>query len=168
MNTKKAERLSAEELIARYSQTVYRIALSRLGNPTDAEDITQDVLIKYINADKTFEDEDHRRKWIIKVTVNAVNSFAMSAWKRHTTELSEAEEIPCAEASDRSEVMDIRRAVAGLPEKYRVPVHLFYYEDMSVRDIAAVMSCSEGTVKSLLSRARAKLKEMLEDDSYVG
>ena len=164
----KAERLSAEELVSRYAKTVYRIALSRLGNPADAEDITQEVLIKYINADKTFEDEDHRRKWIIRVAVNAVNSFAKSAWKRHTTELEEAKNIPCDPTQDNDEAEDIRRAIAGLPEKYRVPIHLFYYEDLSVRDIAAAMSVSEGTVKSLLSRARAKLKEILEEESYVG
>lgn len=162
----KAERLSAEELVSRYSKTVYRIALSRLGNPSDAEDITQEVLIKYIDADKTFEDEDHRRKWIIRVAVNAVNTFVKSAWKRHTTELSEAEDIPYNDG-DESETLDIRNAVSRLPEKYRIPIHLFYFEDMQIKDIAAAMSCSEGTIKSLLSRARSKLKEMLEDKSNV-
>ena len=166
--TNKAERLSAEELVSRYAKTVYRIAMSRLGNSADAEDITQEVLIKYINADKDFSDEDHRRKWIIRVAVNAVNSFAKSAWKRHTTELEDAENVPCEPIQTNDEAEYIRRAVARLPEKYRVPIHLFYYEDLSVRDIAAAMSVSEGTVKSLLSRARAKLREILEEESYVG
>lgn len=163
----KAERLSAEELVSRYSKTVYRIALSRLGNPAEAEDITQNVLIKYINADKTFEDEDHRRKWIIRVTVNEINTLVRSAHKRYTTELDEAENVACAPPDSSDETADIREAVARLPEKYRVPVHLFYYEDLSVKDIAAAMSVSEGTVKSLLSRARAKLREMLEEQDYV-
>lgn len=168
MKMNKAERLSAEELVSRYSKTVYRIALSRLGNPAEAEDITQNVLIKYINADKTFEDEDHRRKWIIRVTVNEINTLVRSAHKRYTTELDEAENVALAPPDSSDETADIREAVARLPEKYRVPVHLFYYEDLSVKDIAAAMSVSEGTVKSLLSRARAKLREMLEEQDYVG
>lgn len=168
MKMNKAERLSAEELVSRYSKTVYRIALSRLGNPAEAEDITQNVLIKYINADKTFEDEDHRRKWIIRVTVNEINTLVRSAHNRYTTELDEAENVACAPPDSSDETADIREAVARLPEKYRVPVHLFYYEDLSVKDIAAAMSVSEGTVKSLLSRARAKLREMLEEQDYVG
>ncbi|MBP1562387.1 MAG: sigma-70 family RNA polymerase sigma factor [Oscillospiraceae bacterium] len=168
MKMNKAERLSAEELVSRYSKTVYRIALSRLGNPAEAEDITQNVLIKYINADKTFDDEDHRRKWIIRVTVNEINTLVRSAHKRYTTELDEMENVACAPPDSSDETADIREAVARLPEKYRVPVHLFYYEDLSVKDIAAAMSVSEGTVKSLLSRARAKLREMLEEQDYVG
>lgn len=168
MKINKAERLSAEELVSRYSKTVYRIALSRLGNPAEAEDITQNVLIKYINADKTFDDEDHRRKWIIRVTVNEINTLVRSAHKRYTTELDEDENVACTPPDSSDETADIREAVARLPEKYRVPVHLFYYEDLSVKDIAAAMSVSEGTVKSLLSRARAKLREMLEEQDYVG
>ena len=167
MKINKAERLSAEELVSRYAKTVYKIAVARLGNIADAEDITQNVLIKYINANKTFEDEDHRRKWIIRVAVNEINTLVKSAHKRHTTELDEAENVACAPEDSSDEAADVREAVARLPEKYRVPVHLFYYEDLSVKDIAAALSMSEGTVKSLLSRARAKLKEMLEEENYV-
>ena len=161
LKTETAEQISAEELVARYSKTIYRIALARLGNHHEAEDITQDVLLKYIKADITFNDEDHRRKWLIKVAVNAVNSLATSAWKRHTADISEAYEIP--DSDSETQTIDIRSAVMQLPEKYRVPIHLFYYENFSVREIAEITSSSEGTVKSQLSRARAKLKELLEE-----
>ncbi len=164
MKPGKAKPLTAEELISKYADIVYRIAFSRLGNAPDAEDITQEVFIKYIKADMTFVDEDHRRKWLIRVTVNAVNSLAASAWRKRTAPLEEAEDISVEE--DSGEAMDIRQAMEKLPEKYRTPIHLFYYEDMTIHQIAQAMDSSEGTIKSLLSRGRSKLRELLGEDLY--
>lgn len=158
-----AKALTAEELVQKYSAMIYRLAYSRLGNEADAEDITQEVLIKYIRANKTFHDEDHRRMWILRVTVNAIKSLATSAWRRHTTALEDAEEISYSDEKP----LGMREAVEKLPEKYRIPIHLFYFEDLPIKQIAAVLGSTEGTVKSLLSRGRAKLKEMLEEDEYV-
>lgn len=163
MKDEQAKPLRPEELVAMYSGTIYRIAYSRLQNVHDAEDITQEVLLKYIRADKTFRDEEHRRMWIIRVTVNAAHSLHRSAWRRHTTFLEEAESLP----AQGQESLGIREALKELPEKYRIPLHLFYFEDMSVREIASVLRCPEGTVKSLLSRGRDRLKKLLEEGDYV-
>lgn len=163
MNDNQARPLQPEELVSMYAGIIYRIAYSRLQNTHDAEDITQEVLLKYIRAGKTFRDEDHRRMWIIRVTVNAVRTLAGSAWRRHTTLLDEAENLP----GPQQEPCGIGEAVGRLPEKYRVPIHLFYYENMSIRQIASVLGCAEGTVKSLLSRGRNKLRVLLEEGDYV-
>lgn len=161
MKTAKAKPLTAEELISKYADTIYRIAFSRLGNVHDSEDITQEVFIKYIKSDMTFEDEDHRRKWLIRVTVNAVNSLAKSAWRKRTAPLEEADAITVEDSSD---ALSIRQAMEKLPEKYRLPIHLFYYEDMTIHQIAEITDSPEGTVKSLLSRGRSKLKELLKEE----
>ncbi len=161
MKTAKAKPLTAEELISKYTDTVYRIAFSRLGNVHDSEDITQEVFIKYIKSDMTFEDEDHRRKWLIRVTVNAVNSLAKSAWRKRTAPLEEADAITVEDSND---ALSIRQAMEKLPEKYRLPIHLFYYEDMTIQQIAEITDSPEGTVKSLLSRGRSKLKELLKEE----
>ncbi|MGN0683947.1 MAG: RNA polymerase sigma factor [Oscillospiraceae bacterium] len=163
MKENRAAPLSAEELVEKYSGMIYRLAYSRLRSEADAEDITQEVLIKYIRADMTFNDEEHRRKWLLRVTVNAVKSMATTAWRRHTTALEEAEEIPYSDEKP----LGVREAVEQLPEKYRIPIHLFYFEDLPIKQIAEIMGAGEGTIKSLLSRGRTKLKELLGEDEYV-
>lgn len=163
MKDNQARPLQPEELVAMYAKTIYRIAYSRLHNVPDAEDITQEVLLKYIKADKTFHDEDHRRMWIIRVTVNAINSLATSAYRKCSVPLEEAEMSSYTE----EEPLGIKEAVEQLPEKYRIPIHLFYFEDMAISQIASVLDCAEGTVKSLLSRGRNRLKSLLKEDDYV-
>lgn len=164
MKSNKLKPLSVEELIAEYSPVIYRIAFARLNNVPDAEDITQEVLIKYIKSDMKFNDEDHRRKWLIRVTVNAVNSLVTGSWNKRTVPL---DEVCDSYTEDCTDALDIQEALCRLPEKYRIPIHLFYFEDMTISQIAEVTDSTEGTVKSLLSRGRNKLKEMLKEDDYV-
>ncbi len=158
-----AENLTPDELVKKYASLIYRVAYARLQNVPDAEDITQEVLLKYIKADKRFNDEDHRRMWLIRVTVNAVNSLARTAWHKTTVPLDEAEELSYTDA----EPLGIRDAVERLPEKYRIPIHLYYFQDMTIQQISTAMDCAEGTIKSLLSRGRSLLKQMLKEEDYV-
>lgn len=157
--------LSAQELVDRYSAMIYRIAFVRLQNVHDAEDITQEVLLRYIRSKKKFRDEEHRKAWLLKVTSNAVNSLASSAWRRHTVPLDEASEM--AEAGSENEGR-IAYAVAQLPEAYIETVHLFYFENYSIKQISKITGKAEGTIKSQLSRARVILKEILtEGEQHV-
>lgn len=154
--------LSAKELIDRYSAMIYRLAYSRLCNVHDAEDITQEVLLKYIRSGKSFRNEEHRKAWLLTVTVNAIKSFVSSAYNRHRAELDEATELTYEE----KEPTGITEAVSRLPEKYRVVIHLFYFEELSVNQIAEITGQSTGTVKSQLSRGREQLREILKEDNY--
>ena len=156
-------KLSAEEIVNRYSAMIYRLAYARLGSKYDAEDITQEVLLKYIRADKTFKDEEHRKAWLLKVTVNAVKSFVSSAYNRHREEIEKAENV----TYEMEEPTGVADAVAKLPEKYRMVIHLFYFEELSVKQIAKISGNTEGTVKSQLTRGRDKLRQILEEGQYV-
>ncbi len=149
MKDEQAKPLRPEELVAMYSNTIYRIAYSRLQNVQDAEDITQEVLLKYIRADKTFLDEDHRRMWIIRVTVNAVHSLCRSAWRRHTAFLEEVKSLPAV----AQESLGIREALKELPEKYRIPLHLFYFVSTSAEGIISIRS--QGAVLPVWAAAAA-------------
>lgn len=162
MNNHAADTLSNAELVERYMPMVYRIAYTRVQNVPDAEDITQEVFLKYLRADKTFEDEERRKLWLIRVTVNTIKSMLTSAWKRHNT--MTLEEIP-EPAYMEPEAFGLKEQVEKLPEKYRVPMFLYYYEEFSVKDIAHALQFSEGTVKSLLSRGREKLRSILKEES---
>lgn len=154
--------IPAKRLLEMYSGMIYRIAYSRTQNKADAEDITQDVFLKYVKADKKFNDEEHRKAWLLRVAINRTNDFVKSADYRSRAPL---EEVPDAEVhiEEKSEVY---YAVQSLPEKYRLAVHLFYYEDMSVKEISRLTKTKESTVKSQLSRARDMLREILKEAQY--
>ncbi len=165
---------SFDEIMRLYIPMVYAIALERLGNAADAEDVTQEVFIRYYNADKTFESEEHRRFFLIRVAVNCSNSFAKSSWHRHRA-LCDPDDIlgllgektandETAEENERKRA--VIEAVMKLPEKYRTAVHLFYFEDLSIAQIAEITGEKESTVKSHLSRAREKLKKLLNIEEF--
>lgn len=148
---------------------VYRIAFSRLGSAHDAEDITQDVFLKYYRADLTYNDEEHRKAWLIRCAINCTKTLVTSAWFRHRASDEGLENMAEDALSSDSNLDAIERrnsvlqAVMQLPEKYRTVIHLFYYEDMSVAQISAATGIRETTVKSQLSRARDMLKPLLKE-----
>lgn len=154
--------ISAKRLIELYSDMIYRIAFARTQNKADAEDITQNVFLKYIDANKRFNDEEHRKAWLLRVAVNCTNDFVKSAHYRNRAPF---EDVPDAEVHIE-EKSEIYYAVQSLPEKYRLAVHLFYYEDMSVAEISALTKIKESTVKSQLSRARDMLRKILKEAQY--
>lgn len=164
MSKNTAVELSARELVDKYSGMIYRLAYARLQSNADAEDVTQEVLLRYIRSDKTFNDEEHRKAWILKVTVNVIKTMATSAHRRHDVELNEAADMTYEE----KEPSGVKEAVLQLDEKYRTAIHLFYFEQLTIEQIAKILGKSQGTVKSLLSRGRDKLREiLLKEGQYV-
>lgn len=152
--------LSVEEIIQRYSAMVYRLAYARTQNKQDAEDITQEVFLKYIRTNKKFKDEEHRKAWLLRVTVNTVKSLLTCAWHRHYAQMVEAEEESFWIEEEKT---DVFYAVQQLPEKYRIVIQLYYYEELSVKQISQILSKKESTVKSLLRRGRERVKNLLEE-----
>ncbi len=161
-------RESFDAVMRKYADMVYRLAYARTGNTFDADDILQEVFLRYIRADKTYNDEEHRKAWLIRITVNCTRSFAASAWNRHKDyeepDENEGREDPALKAAEtRSDVMN---ALLELPEKYRTAIYLFYYEDMSVAQIAGSLGTTETNVKTRLSRGRDMLKEKLKGAEF--
>lgn len=166
---------SFNEVMRHYLPMVYRIAFTRLGNAADAEDAAQDVFVRYFKADKTFETEEHRRAFLIRCAVNRANSCAKSAHSKHTAHTDALENLPdepktgdtTADAALKAELRrEVLAAVMRLAPDYRTAVYLFYFEDMSISQIAAATGSRENTVKSRLSRAREKLKAELSDLNF--
>lgn len=165
---------SFEQVMEFYMPMVYRIAFSRLGSAHDAEDITQDVFLKYYRADITFNDEEHRKAWLIRCAINCTKNLVTSAWFRHRASdeglenMEENGSIPGSDGDiDKIEQKNaVMAAVMQLPEKYRTVIHLFYFEDMSVAQISKATGIREATVKSQLSRARDMLKPMLKEVDF--
>jgi RNA polymerase sigma factor (sigma-70 family) len=158
----KASMVGSEPLdiiLDRYGNMVLRLAFSCLKNRADAEDVLQDVFLKLIEKQPAFESEDHRRHWIVRVTINLCRNRLRSPWRRHQ-ELTEMN-LPADDGSwqDGSEVLE---AVMALPAKYREVIHLFYYEDYSIAQISALLKKKEATIRSLLFRGRGMLRETLK------
>ena len=145
-------------VIERYSAMVYRLALTRTKNKADAEDVFQEVFLRYYKNQDRITSEDHLKAWLIRATINYSNSLMSSAWFRKTAPLSE--EIPF----ETPEEHDLYSTVMKLPQKYRTVIHLFYYEDLPVKEISNILGIGESTVKSQLSRARAQLKAKLKGE----
>ena len=150
-------RLNAVEVIKEYSDMVFRLAFARTGNQSDAQDVMQEVFLKYIQEEKTFEDKEHLKAWLIRVTINTAKNLVTSAWHQRTAQLEEADAV-VVEIKEKSSVY---YAMLELPEKYRDILHLFYYEDYSIEEISRILEMNESTVKSRLRRGRQKLKEIL-------
>ena len=150
------------EMTEKYFNTVYRLALNQMKDKEMAEDVTQDVFIKYINLDKDFESEEHVKAWLIRVTINMCKNVFNAAWFKKSAPLEE--DIAYEEKEDMSHVYE---AVQELPKKYKAVIHLFYYEDMSIASIASCLGEKESTIKSQLHRAREILKKTLKGGESV-
>ena len=152
------DRDSPEAVIRRYSDMVYRLAFARTGNRSDAEDLYQEGVLRYLTKAPAFTSEDHRKAWLLRVAVNCANRFHTAPWRKRTEPLSEALSVPAPEGEDLWE--ELRR----LPEKDRTVLHLYYYEDMTTEEIAQMLDRNPATVRSQLLRARAKLKKLLVEE----
>lgn len=146
-----------EAVIRRYSNMVYRLAFARTGNVSDAEDLYQEVFLRYLTKAPAFASEEHRKAWLLRVAVNCANRFHTSLWRKRTEPLSEALAVSAPEGEDLWE--ELRR----LPEKDRTILHLYYYEDLTTEEIAQLLGRKPATVRSQLARARNKLKILLEE-----
>lgn len=146
-----------ESVVRRYADMVYRLALAQTRSPADADDIFQDVFLRYAEKAPDFRDEEHRKAWLLRVTVNRCHSHFRSPWFRRTAPLDEA-----AHAATVPQAETVDEAVASLPARYRAVVHLHYFEDLSTEEIAAATGQRASTVRSQLTRARAMLRDMLK------
>ncbi|WP_297955773.1 RNA polymerase sigma factor [uncultured Ruminococcus sp.] len=147
------------ELYDKYHNTVYRMAFSYCRNKADAEDIMQEVFIRLFNTNADFDDEQKEKSWLLKVTVNKCRDMFRSLRYRYSLN-----SVPLEEAAltyETPEESEVYHAVMSLPVKYRVVIHLYYYEDYSVREIGAITGNNESAVQTQLYRARKKLKEIL-------
>lgn len=153
-------RLPVEMLIERYHQNLFAVAFNVCKNREDAEEVVQDAFIQYHLKRLDFQSEEHIRAWLIRVTINKAKNAARTFWRRHRTSL---EETMAALNFNDQESEQLFEAVMALPQKYRIVVHLFYYEDYSVHEMAELLSLSESNVKTRLSRARAMLRDTLKE-----
>lgn len=146
--------------VKRNSQRIFLIAYSYMQDRNDAEDVMQNTFMKLWNSKTAFESSEHTDRWLTKVCVNECKDGFKSIFRKHVS-LEEAAQIS---SYDKHFNIDLFRAVSSLSKKERLTVHLFYYEDLTVREISSLLNVKESTVKSLLRRSTEKLKSKLGDE----
>jgi len=154
-------KLPVELAYAQYADRVFAAAFSVCRNQADADDVTQDTFLRYCTQRRDYENEDHIRAWLLRVAINRAKDLTTSFWRRNRVTWEDyMEELPFEEPADGR----LFEAVMRLPEKYRIVLHLFYYEDYSVEEITGILHSRTGTVKSQLHRGRMLLKNQLMED----
>jgi len=147
-----------------FRNTVFGIAFNYTKSSADACDIVQNVFIKYISSKNAFNGDEHIKAWLIRVTINECKKHMISSWVSRTVSL-EDQALPY---EYNQEELELFEAVMSMPLKYRIPIHLHYYEGYSISEIASLLGARESTVKVRLLRARKmlklKLKEVFEDE----
>ena len=146
------------QVVERWGDMVYRLALARTANVPDAEDVFQEVFLRFFRHEDRFANDEHRKAWLIRCTVNRCKSQLASPWRKRVVPLETAEEVGVED-----DYREVYAAVLSLPAKYRSVIHLYYFEGLSVAEMAQTLNVPEGTVKSQLSRGRALLREILQE-----
>jgi RNA polymerase sigma-70 factor (ECF subfamily) len=144
-----------------YKDDIYRLCLSYTKNRHDTDDITQNVFVKLHKHLGSLGDEQHIKKWLVKVAVNECKSHFTSSWRKRMVPITrEVEEIP-APNHEENELLQI---VLALPKKYSLAIHLYYYEDYKISEIAEILGEKETTIQTRLARARSMLKGIIEKE----
>ncbi len=154
------------EIVERYKQLIYGIALSYTKNKTDADDVFQEVFLTYIKKEPIFNDEEHRKAWLINTAVNCSKKAVFNPWKKRISEIDETIPDDKNKFFETEEQNIIFSVLSSLPQKYRIVLHLFYFEDMSISNIARNLGIKEGTVKVQLNRGREMMRERLKGDYF--
>ncbi len=145
-------------LARQFAPAIYRLAYARTGSRADAEDVMQEVFLRLVKHRPVFDSEAHARAWLLKVASNCATDLFRLPWRKREEPLEEDVSAP-----EEPGAGSVTEAVLSLPARYRIPIHLYYYEGYSVAEIADITGKREGTIKSHLSRARALLRDKLKE-----
>lgn len=144
-----------------YGGMLFKICMVYLGNKEDAEEAMQEAFLKLIYKSPQFADSEHEKAWLIRMTSNICKDMLRSVWRKRVVKMENVENY-FSNPGDLSIMEDILK----LPEKYKVVIHLHYFEDYSVKKISETLRISESAIKMRLKRGREILKIELEENSY--
>ena len=155
------------ELFDEFSDMVYKIAFVRVSQPSDADDVFQDVFMQLVRHANKLRSREHAKAWLIRCTMNFCNSHHRSAWQKKTVGIEES--FYSGQTELGYEHIELLEAVRSLTPEHQEVIHLFYYEGYSGKEIADILDINENTVKSRLRRARQELQSVWgeEENPYA-
>ena len=154
-------RTEIEHIIEKYGNTIYRAAYMQVKSRAQADDIYQDVCMKLLRLKSQIENEEHLKAWLLKATNDCCKDYWKSAWYRKVT-LDHQLVKEKRETYEEEMGGYLTECMQRLSGKYRMILHLYYYEEYSIREIAQLLHMKENTVSSRLARGREKLKQIFE------
>ena len=153
-----------EYMVSVYGDMVYRIAYIKTRNKEKAEDIFQEVFIKFMKLNKRLDNQEHEKAWMINATSNCCKDLWKSAWNRRV--VYDYKQSGIYEENLVDSFDGVRNIVMELSDKYRTIIHLYYYEELGIKEISELLSLNQNTVCTRLSRARELLKRKLEKGGF--
>lgn len=159
-----------DDLVTQYGEALMRLAYTYVKNTAMAEDVVQDVFLTAYEKMNEFRGQSSYQTYLYRITINRCHDYLRS-WTYKNLILSDTL-FSLLHSKDRVDQTVIRndeqfalgKKVFSLPVKYREVIVLHYYEDLSIDEIANLLPCPPGTVKTRLQRARAKLKMIIEGE----
>jgi RNA polymerase sigma-70 factor, ECF subfamily len=159
-----------DEIMNRYGQEVLQLVFSYVNNRSVAEDLTQDIFVKCYKGLHTYSGKSKLRTWLWRIAINHCKDF-LKSWYNKNVVITEEEPLNNTTKKEMVEQTVIQRqeddqlisAIMMLPIKYREVIYLFYYEELSIKEIASLTEVGDNTVKTRLRRAKELLKERLEE-----
>ena len=149
-----------EQIVKDNIDTIYRIAISYTKTPADADDIVQQTFMKLLTKKVSFVDEEHVKRWLIRVCMNECKSMFSSFWRKNVDSFEVVEKEPEFTMKENSELYE---AIKQLPSKCSIVVYLFYYEGYSTKEIAEILHIKEATIRTRLTRSRKLLRTQLKE-----
>ena len=143
---------------------IYRIAYSYVHSKIDTEDIVQDVFIKYLESDQEFQTLDNEKYWLIRVTINTSLSFLRKTWNQRVFLDDEMINRTMDSSPDNNDNNNMFEIIYHLPHKYKEVIILYYYEDLSINEIANILNITTSNVKKRLERARNIIRKKESSD----
>lgn len=138
-----------------YEASVLRLAYAYVRNTQDAEDISQEVFLAFMRVAPAFTSAEHEKAYLLRATVNRCKNHFKSGW------IKNRRPMPDASAYEAPEASPVLNYVLALEEKYRMPLHLHYYEGYSIKEIARILGEKPATVGTRLARGREALKSRI-------
>lgn len=149
-------------VLEKHADMVRRICFLYLKNTSDVDDVFQEVFLALLKNKIIFENTEHEKAWLIKVTINKCKDLLKSYWYRNVGSLEGTAEL----SFETKEENELIKVVLSIPKKYKDVIYLFYYEEYSVPEITRILNEKENTIYSRLSRARKLIKEKLGGTDY--
>ena len=160
-----AFKFEMEDAVTEYADMVYRLAIVHCNSNSDADDVFQEVFLKLLKYKHIIKSQEHLKAWLLTVTLNQCKSVYMSVWNKRKVSIDEILE-PAIECESK-DYIELYKAIRNIPIKYRDVIHLFYFEELSIKEISKILKRNEGTVKTQLNRGRQMLKECLQSLALI-
>ncbi len=158
--------MSGEEIVRTYSDMIYGVAMRYVRDRYSADEVYSDVFYKYFLRERNFENEEHRKAWLLRVTINCCKDYLGKQTYHEELQDDMFASVQLSGTSEASleEILDVRNALKRLREDYREVIELFYFDQLTVTEISRMLQMPVGTVKSHLLRGRNELKSMLTSE----